>query len=118
MDMGVIQDTKVKCGVYTRGSAGYIIFVTDTSSRHRGGVVVFYCGSKWRHSSSSGPTLSDFRWCCGVLWCYIVGCCLTTDDASVIERIVASTGQHPRRTKLLEAGDFNTYLPGPEGYYR
>ena len=42
MDLGIYQETKLTGGVYTRGSAGYIVVATDTLSRHCGGVAVFY----------------------------------------------------------------------------
>ena len=36
MDLGILQETKLTDGVYTRGSAGYKVIVTDAPSRHRG----------------------------------------------------------------------------------
>ena len=37
MDLGVMQETKITDGVYTRASAGYRVVATDAPSRHRGG---------------------------------------------------------------------------------
>ena len=45
LDLGVIQETKIKDGVYTCISAGNSIVARNTKSRHCGGVVVFYCVS-------------------------------------------------------------------------
>ena len=45
MDLGILQETKLTDGVYTRWSAGYSVIATDAPSRHRGGVALFY-GSK------------------------------------------------------------------------
>ena len=42
MDMGIFQETKITNGVYTRGLAGYSVVATDTPSRHRGRVAVFF----------------------------------------------------------------------------
>ena len=42
MDLGILQETKLTDGIYTRGSAGYSAVVTDASSRHRGGVAIFH----------------------------------------------------------------------------
>ena len=42
MDLGILQETKLTDGVYTRGSAGYNVIATEAPSRHRGGVVLFY----------------------------------------------------------------------------
>ena len=43
-----------------------------------------------------------------------MGCYLTPGDALAIESVVTSIDQHPRRTKLLVAGNFNADLAGPE----
>ena len=45
MDMGILQETKLTDGAYTRGSAGYNVIATDAPSRHRGSVALFYCST-------------------------------------------------------------------------
>ena len=47
------------------------------------------------------------------LW-YVVGCELTTRDASTLDRIVAETGHSYRSTEILVAVDFNTDLESPD----
>ena len=42
LDMGILQETKITDGVYTRASAGYRVVATDAPSRHRGGIAMFY----------------------------------------------------------------------------
>ena len=42
MDLGILQETKLTDGIYTRESAGYSVIATDTPSRHGGGVALFY----------------------------------------------------------------------------
>ena len=42
MDLGILQETKITNGIYTRGSAGYTVIATDAPSRHRGSVALFY----------------------------------------------------------------------------
>ena len=42
MYLGILQETKLTNGVYTRGLAGYRVIATDAPSRHRGGVTIFY----------------------------------------------------------------------------
>ena len=42
MDLGILQETKITNGVYTRGSAGYKVIATDAPIRHRSGVALFY----------------------------------------------------------------------------
>ena len=42
MDLGILQETELIDGIYTRGSAGYNVIATDAPSRHCGGVALFY----------------------------------------------------------------------------
>ena len=42
MDLGIFQETKLTDGIYTRGSDGYSVVVTDAPIRHRDGVEVFH----------------------------------------------------------------------------
>ena len=41
MDLGILQETKLTDGVYTRVSASYKVIATDAPSQHRGGVALF-----------------------------------------------------------------------------
>ena len=45
LDLGVLQDTKITDGVYTRGSDGYIFISMDMPIKHCSLVVVFYRAS-------------------------------------------------------------------------
>ena len=42
MDLGILQETKLTDGIYTRGLAGYSVVLTDAPSRHRGSVAIFH----------------------------------------------------------------------------
>ena len=42
MDLGILQETKLADGIYTRRSAGYSVIAMDVSSQHRGGITLFY----------------------------------------------------------------------------
>ena len=50
MDLGILQETKLTDGIYTRGSASYSVVATDAPSRHRGGVTIFH----WRKHGLKG----------------------------------------------------------------
>ena len=41
LDMGILQETNITDGVYTRASAGYRVVATDAPSRHSGGIAMF-----------------------------------------------------------------------------
>ena len=49
---------------------------------------------------------------------YIVGCYLSSDDASTIECVLVAVGNRSRWSKLPVAGNFNTDLTEPEGAER
>ena len=42
MDLGILQETKLTDGIYTRGSAGSSVIAMEAPSQHRGGVTLFY----------------------------------------------------------------------------
>ena len=42
MNLGILQETKLTDGIYTRGSAGYSVVATDAPSQHCGGVAIFH----------------------------------------------------------------------------
>ena len=42
MYLGILQETKLTDGIYTRRLAGYSVLTTDAPSRHRGGVAIFH----------------------------------------------------------------------------
>ena len=42
MDLGILQETKLTDGIYTRRSAGYSVVATDAPSQHRGSVAIFH----------------------------------------------------------------------------
>ena len=43
MDLGILQETKITDGIYTRGSASYSVIATDAPIQHHGGDAIFYC---------------------------------------------------------------------------
>ena len=58
MDLGILQETKLRDRIYTRGSAGYNVIATDAPSRHRGGVALSTApppASRWRRWRSADP---------------------------------------------------------------
>ena len=42
VDLGLLQETKITDRVYTRDSAGFLVILADSLSRHRGGMALFY----------------------------------------------------------------------------
>ena len=113
MDLGVMQETKITDGVYTRALAGYRVVATDEPSRHRGGVALFYregAGFAVEEVMPYGPNVISFEVVTSRRRWYIIGCYLAPDDARTIERVVTAMGDQPRGTALIVAGDLNTDL--------
>ena len=91
MDLGILQETKLTDGIYTRGSAGYSVVATDAPSRHRGGVAIFYRPAPHfavEAVQKFGPNVIEFQIATGARRRYIVGCYLAPNDTSMMERVV------------------------------
>ena len=113
LDMGIMQETKITVGVYTRASAGYRVVATDAPSRHRGGIAMFYregAGFAVEEVRQYGPNVLSFEVVSGRRRWYIVGCYVAPDDAQTIDRVVTALGDQPKGTALIVAGDLNTDL--------
>ena len=118
MDLGILQETKLTDGIYTRRSAGYSVVATDVPSRHRGGVANFYHPAPHfavEAVRNFGPNVIGFQLATGVRrWC-IVGCYFAPDDTSTIEMVVKALRSRPKGAELLVVGDLNANLAVPEG---
>ena len=71
MDLGIFQETKCTEGIYTRESAGYRVVATDTPSRHRSGVALFYRPwplFKVEAVREYGPNVLSFEVATGARW--------------------------------------------------
>ena len=77
MDLGILQENKLTDGVYTRGSAGYSVIVTDAPSRHRGSIALFYRSEPHfvvEAVEKFGPNVLGFQLATGEQRWYIGGC--------------------------------------------
>ena len=118
MDLGILQETKLTDGIYTRGSSGYSVVATDAPSRHRGGVAIFYRSAPnfvVEAVQKFGPNVIGFQLSMGARRWYIVGCYLAPNYTLTMERVVEALQSRPRGAELLVAGDFNVDLATPEG---
>ena len=118
MDLGIFQETNLNDGIYTCGSAGYIVVATDVPRRHRGVVAVFYQPAPYFSMEAAqqfGPNVVGFQLATGEQQWYILGCHLAPNDTSTIESVVTALKERPRGAELLVAGYFNTKILEPEG---
>ena len=110
MDLGILQETKLTDGIYTRGSAGYSVVATDAPSRHRGGVAIFYHSEPHfavEAVEKFGPNVISFQLAAGARRWYIVGVYLAPDDTETMERVIEAIRSRSRGAELLVAGYFN-----------
>ena len=118
MDLGILQETKLTDGIYTRGSAGYSVVATDAPIRHRGSVAIFYRSEPHFAGEAVekfGPNVIGFQLATGARRWYIVGVYLAPDDTETMERVIEAIRSRPRGAERLVAGDLNVDLATPEG---
>ena len=116
-NLGIFQETKGTNRIYTRELDGYSVVATDSPSRHRGGVAVFYRPSPLfavEAVRQFGPNVVGCQLATRARRWYIIGCYLAPDDTSMIDSFVAALKEQPRGTTLLVAGDLNMTLSDPE----
>ena len=116
-NLGIFQETKCTDRIYTRELDGYSVVATDSPSRHRGGVAVFYRPSPLfavEAVRQFGPNVVGCQLAKRARRWYIIGCYLAPDDTSMIDSFVAALKEQPRGTTLLVAGDLNMTLSDPE----
>ena len=104
MDLGILQETKLTDGIYTRGSAGYSFVATDAPSRHCGGVAIFHRPALHfavEAVRKYGPNVIGFQLATGARRWYIVGGYLALDNTSTIERVVEALRDRPKGAELL-----------------
>ena len=118
IDLGIFQENNVNDGIYTCGSAGYIVVTTDAPIQHHGGVAVFYWPALHfavKAVQQFGPNVVGFQMATGEQRWYILGCYLAPKDTSTVESVVDALKERPRGAELLVAGDFNVKLSETEG---
>ena len=121
MDLGILQETKLTDGVYTRGSASYNVIATEAPSRHRGGVALFYLSTPHfivEVVERCGPNVMVFQVAVGERQWHIVGAYVAPENKVTMETVVAAMGRKPPGAELTVAGDFNVDILAPEGNRR
>ena len=110
MDLGILQETKITNGVYTRGSAGYKVIATDAPSRHCGGVALFYRLTPRfvvEAVERCGPNVMVCQVVRGAKRWHIVGAYIAPEDEVTMETVVNAIGRKPPGAELMVAGGFN-----------
>ena len=107
------QVNQITNGVYVWESACFCVVVSDTPSRHHGGVALFYKESPrfvveaHKHHS---PNVIRFHMVMGRRHWHMVGCYFAPRNNSTLESVVTAIVHRPRGVELLIFGDFNADL--------
>ena len=116
MDLGILQETTLTDGIYTRRSAGYSVIATDAPSQHRGGVALFYRSESHfvvEAVEKFGPNVLRFQLATGARRWYSVVVYIAPKDTTTMERVVEAIRRKPQGAELLVAGDFNVNIAAP-----
>jgi len=119
LDFGILTETKLTDGIYTRSSAGYSVVATDAPSKHQGGIALFYRESEyWQVESivKHGPNVISFELVSGSRRTPIVGGYIPPDDRTTLPHITAAITRfehHRSLNRLIIMGDLNVDLSGP-----
>ena len=107
--------------IYTQGSSGYRVVATSASSRHRGGVALFY----QNYPNFASEAIRQFG--VNVIACqlamrerhwYIVGCYLAPGDGVMIQDVDMMMIERPRGEDMVVVGYFKVDLEGTDGLVR
>ena len=116
MDLGILQETKLTDGIYTRGSAGYSVIAADAPSQHCGVFALFYRSEPHfvvEAVEKFGPNVLGFQLATGARRWYIVGVYIAPEDTETIERVVEAIRKKPWCAELMVAGNFNADIAAP-----
>ena len=84
VDCGVLQETKLTKGVYTRESSGFQVMATEEPSAHCGGVEIFHCEAEHfdiEYLLLHGTNVILFQLVTGWRRWHVVGCYIAPRDA-------------------------------------
>ncbi len=116
VDCGVLLETKLTKGVYTRWSSGYNVRSTHAPSKWHGGISLF-----WRTSGTyeieemelHGPNVLSFQLVLGAMRWYIIGCYIPPTDLTTLTHVDEAWRACPKGCLPMLLGDLNVNLAAP-----
>ncbi len=116
VDCGVLLETKLTKGVYTRWSSGYNVRSTHTPSKWQGGISLFWRTSKMyeiKEVELCGPNMLSFQLILGATRCYIVGCYILLTNLTTLTHVNEAWRACPKGCLPILLGDLNVNLAAP-----
>jgi hypothetical protein len=116
VDFGILVETKITEGIYTRFSSGYNVFASNAVSVRQGGIALFGKSNKfyeikeWR---TRGPNVITFVVVLGGERYYAVGCYIPPTNLTTLEHVEAAWIECPKRHIPILLGNLNIKLASP-----
>ncbi len=116
VNFGVLLETKLTRGVYTRWSSGYHVQATHAPSAWQGGISFFWRASdlyEVKEVEMRGPNVLSFLLVSGATRYYIVGCYIPPNDLTTLTHIEQACMACPKDCLPIMLGDLNVNLAAP-----
>ena len=116
VNFGILAETKITGGIYTRFSSGYNVFASNAVSVQQGGVAFFWKPNKlfeieeWR---VRGPNIITFVVVTGVEWYYAMGCYILRNNLMMLTHVEGAWNDCPKGHIPILLGDLNINLVSP-----
>ncbi len=113
VDCGVLLETKLTEGVYTRWSSGYNIQSTHAPSKWQGGISLFWRTSKTfeiKEVELHGPNMLSFQLVLGATRWYIMGCYIPPTNLTTLTHVNEAWRACPKGCLPILLGDLNVNL--------
>jgi hypothetical protein len=116
VDCGILLETKLTKGVYTRWSSGYNIRSTHMPSKWQGGISLFWRTSETyeiKEMELRGPNVLSFQLVSGVTRWYIIGCYIPPTNLTKLTHVDEAWRACPKSCLPILLGDLNVNLTAP-----
>jgi hypothetical protein len=113
VDCGILLETKLTEGVYTRWSSGYNVRSTHTPSKWQGGISLFWRTSRTyeiKEVEMRGPNVLSFQLILGAMRWYIVGCYIPPTNLTTLTHVDEAWQACPKGCHPILLGDLNVNL--------
>ncbi len=116
VNLGILLETKLTGGIYTRNLSGYSVVASDAPSAHQGGIALFWLANKtykvedWR---ICGPNMLSFVIVTGSQRFYAVGCYIPPTNLSTLPQVKQALNKCLQGYTPLLIGDLNVNLRTP-----
>jgi hypothetical protein len=116
VDFGVLLETKLTKGVYTRWSSGYHIQATHAPSAWQGGICLFWRANdlyEVEEVELCGPNVLSFQLVLGATRYYIMGCYIPPNNLTTLTHVEQAWMVCPKGCLPIVLGDLNVKLATP-----